>query len=245
MSKKNRVKISKEDLLVHLQEQINFLCQSCNFYDLGNHFESKRLAHTLRILLHDTSTSKSLLGQLDLKNVRYFDTAGEFNSDNLVGYAGLLTFKFRNPEGYRPWVAPKGERLNPRMLKFSDWWNATVIATPKKSKRICFSRRDLVSNITGTDGGSHIDDSIEIEYAALSKWNAIGISTDQNGVIKPIENPILPCIRQITHEVILLLLKKHSEQFDLEYSFNIPELPPGGGEKTGVPTESSLLFGEL
>ena len=242
MSDKKRIKVSKEDLLIHLREQISFLCQSCKSYDQGNLFEGKRLAHSLRVLLHDKGMSKSLLGQLGLKSVRCFDTADKYDPDNLVGYAGLLTFKFRNPEGYRPWVAPKGERENPSMLTFSDWWNNTVIATPKKPKRICFCRRELVLNIAETDGGSHVDDSIEIEYAALSKWNAIGISTEQYGVVKPIENPILPCIRQIAHEVILLLFKKYPEYFEVEYTFNVPELPPGGGEKTGVATEANLIF---
>jgi len=136
MSGKKRIKISKEELLVHLREQISFLCQSCESYDQGNLFEGKRLAHSLRVLLHDTGMSKSLLGQLDLKYVRYFNTADKFDTDNLVGYAGLLTFKFRNTEGYRPWVAPKGEIENPSMLTFSDWWNATVIATPQKPRRV-------------------------------------------------------------------------------------------------------------
>lgn len=242
MSEKKRVKISKEDLLIHLREQISFLCQSCKSYDQGNLFEGKRLAHSLRVLLHDKGKSKSLLNQLGLKSVRFFDTADEFDSDNLVGYAGLLKFKFQNSEGYRPWVAPKGVRENPSMLTFPDWWNNTVIASPKQPKRIRFCRRDLVLNIAETDGGSHVDDSIEIEYAALSKWNAIGISTQQNGVVKAIENPILPCIRQIAHEIILLLFKKYPEYFEDEYTFNVPELPPGGGEKTGIATESRLIF---
>src|SRR5665811_1881306 len=102
--KKPRVKINKEDLLAHLSEQIVFLTDSSIAYDLGNHFEAKRLAHSLRVLLHDKGQSKSLLGQLGLKDVRYFSTADKFDPENLVGFAGLLTFKFRNPEGYRPWV---------------------------------------------------------------------------------------------------------------------------------------------
>lgn len=243
--KEGRLKLKKEDLIKHLREQITFLIRSAEAYDRGDIFEAKRIAHSIRLLLHDTRASKSLLGQLGLKEKRFYDTAGKFNPKNLAGHAGLLSFRFNNPEGCRPWVVARGNREDVPKKRYSDWWSETVIATPPKIKRICFSRMDIILNVADTDGGSHVDDSIEIEYAALARWNALGISTRQNGIVEPIDNPILPCIRQIAHEVLILLTEKHPELFWIDYACNAVGKSVGADKCTGVPTKSELIFGDI
>jgi hypothetical protein len=66
------------ELMEHLYQQIAFLRRSASQYDNGEFSEAKRLATTLRILLHDSHTSKSLLTQLGLKEkLRFVDTAGD------------------------------------------------------------------------------------------------------------------------------------------------------------------------
>lgn len=63
---------SKNELKIHLSEQIGFLKTSSHLYDLGFENEAKRLAVTLRVLLSDTKNSTSLLTALDLKNKLFF-----------------------------------------------------------------------------------------------------------------------------------------------------------------------------
>jgi hypothetical protein len=51
-------------LLANLAESIDFLNLSASSFDNGYEAEAKRLAVTLRVLLHDTAQSHSLLGLL-------------------------------------------------------------------------------------------------------------------------------------------------------------------------------------
>ena len=247
MSSKDRIALSKEELLEHLKEQIYFLVESSKGYDTGNYPEAKRIAHILRVLLHDTRQSKSLLGQLKSKDYSFYNTC-DLPAKNLVsGYFPLISFKFNNPLGYRPWVIPAGTP-DPGMwpkkkkMKFSDWWNMPVIATPRKYKnKISFCRRDVVLHVANTDGGSHVDPMIARKYAAMAKWNAMGLLTKQNDIEIPIDNPILPCVRQIGHEVILLLEQKYADLFPYPYKMIINSEPPERSIGTGVPTSSEIV----
>jgi hypothetical protein len=62
-----RIQQSNSDLMGHLVEQFGFLIRSAQVYDNGIEDEAKRLASTLRILLHDTPKQKSLLASLNKK----------------------------------------------------------------------------------------------------------------------------------------------------------------------------------
>jgi hypothetical protein len=73
----------------HLHEQMTFLRGSAESYDAGDFSEAKRLATTLRLLLHDTKKSRSLLTHLGLKNkLRFVDTAGEIRPDTFERLPG-------------------------------------------------------------------------------------------------------------------------------------------------------------
>lgn len=244
-----RHKLSNTELLEHLEEQISFLLSSCISYDKGNIQEAKRMANCLRILLHDTKSSKSLLGQLGAKKKRFFNTCKEKDPENLAPHLPLISFRFNNNEGYRPWIIPSGTPEKPpkrSKVNFSDWWNMPVIVTsPTKPNRISFCRREIILNVANTDGGSHVDPSIERKYAALSRWNAIGVVTIQNEIEKPINNPILPCIRQITHELMLFLFIHYPNLFSYEYEMQLEDKPPKDNKPTGNPTDSSLAFPDI
>ncbi|MDA2935500.1 hypothetical protein MYX82_14365 [Acidobacteria bacterium AH-259-D05] len=177
----NRVKLQRQELIEHLREQISFMLNSAEAFDRGASQEAKRLAHQLRLLLHDTRSSKSLLGQLGLKKHRFLNTANEYDPNNLIGHVGLLAFKFNNSLGYRPWVVPGGESETkpPKRIPYEVWWNMPVVVIHKKTKHIRFCRRDIILHVADTDGGSHVDDALEKDYVALTKWNAIGIATKQ------------------------------------------------------------------
>lgn len=62
----------KSRLEALLAEQYDFLRASAARFDDGHHHESKRLALTLRVLLHDTPKSASLLDQLGVKDTLMF-----------------------------------------------------------------------------------------------------------------------------------------------------------------------------
>ncbi|MFC1908223.1 hypothetical protein ACFLWT_02340, partial [Chloroflexota bacterium] len=60
-----------DELLGHLKDQIAFMKISANSYDNGFEDEAKRLAVAIRILVHDTPQSTSLLTQLDKKGILF------------------------------------------------------------------------------------------------------------------------------------------------------------------------------
>ena len=64
---------TRDELLDHLKDQIAFMKQSTNSYDNGWEDEAKRLAVAIRLLLHDTPKSTSLLTLLDKKNINFRD----------------------------------------------------------------------------------------------------------------------------------------------------------------------------
>src|SRR5215203_4924840 len=88
MAKRTR---TKQELEALLDEQIGFLERSAAAFDDGKDGEAKRLAVTLRVLLHDAKNSHSLLGQLGRKQ-NFVDTALEFNPENLLTHGGLVSF---------------------------------------------------------------------------------------------------------------------------------------------------------
>jgi hypothetical protein len=113
------MKQSSEDLVAHLKDQVGFLRASGAAYDAGQHSEAKRLASTIRLLVHDTSRSTSLLRQLEVKDaLRFVDTANE----PVEAEPGILTWTMdfglaaagfgSNP----PYIAPLGDkdRLEPK-----------------------------------------------------------------------------------------------------------------------------------
>ena len=240
-----KVKLSRDELLNQLKEQISFLITSSNLFDQWKTEEAKRIAVQLRILLHDTGRSKSLLSQLDLKSVPFLNTATPFSPENLVSHVGLLKFKFHNPSGRRPWVIPRGtpdELPKNSKVSFQEWWDMPVVVARGKIENITFSRKNVVLHVANTDGGAHMDDALDKKYTALSKWNAIGIVTVQRGVEKPIENPILPCIRQIAHELLVSIQEYFPNLFNEAYEYIPVEESPPHNLGTGKPTASELKF---
>ena len=87
-------------------------------------------ATAIRVLVHDTSASRSLLGQLGVKDsLRFVDTS---NAPVGPSEPGLLTWTMNAGlaairVGGSPYVALLGERdrLDPK--PFDDWWTSTIL----------------------------------------------------------------------------------------------------------------------
>ena len=201
------------DLRESLREQINFLIASCKAYDSGFQSEAKRQAATLRVLLHDTSRSKSILKHLNKKNIKFYNFANRYNKSNLVTHMGLIEMKVSEGEAkYIPHLDNGRPSLYSQpKLDFNTWWNQTVIVDNEKNK---FSRKHLILKVSNQDGGAHIDSSLDDDYAALSRNNSIGWIFISNGQEKEFSTkPELTSIRQITHEVLKTLKDEFPELF--------------------------------
>jgi hypothetical protein len=199
--------LSRDDLLEHLREQVSFLDASAVSYDAGLEGEAKRLATVMRVLLHDTAKSASVLGQLGVKDsIRYLDTAEPINPRNMISTAGLVIMEANSERGGR-YVAPLDDRfaVSPRAASFDHWWTTPVT---KDSSAAVFSRRNYVLALSNKEGGAHVDRELDSAYAALSRNNSLGwLYTDQTTPEGRAfdNNPALPSVRQIAHELIATL----------------------------------------
>lgn len=210
-----RIAQSKQDLQSHLREQLDFLCRSCSEYDSGRTSEAKRIATALRVMLHDTKNSHSLLSQLRIKSIGFLDTAlpianGEkrailafLQTKITVNDDHTLSGKHHPLLDHRPDGWPRAKKR-----LFPEWWNQSVITDMQGTR---FSRRMLVTAVANTDGGAHVDPEIDATYAALSRQNSIGYAVGTNNYFQVIDKVELACVRQIAYELLESISDRHPE----------------------------------
>src|SRR5205807_1788271 len=107
-------------LLQHLAEQLSFLEASADAFDLGRDHEAKRLAATIRLLVHDTGRSSSLLRQLGRKGGMFLDSAFDWLPESIGSHTGLAQLAGDK------WIAPLDEAFVFRWVPFESWWDKTV-----------------------------------------------------------------------------------------------------------------------
>jgi hypothetical protein len=196
-----KIKLTREQLLLQFEEQVKFLQASAEAYDSGTHAEAKRMAATIRILVHDTyGSTRSLLGQLGLKTIQFYDGGLEIDPQNLIPTTGLTGMRM-GPEGAQ-WVPrslmpPGFSTLG--FVNFERWWTRPIIMDDEK---ITISRQQLVLTMADQDGGAHVDPALERTYARLSRQNSIGWTINGPSESKPFDGVELASVRQVTWEVL-------------------------------------------
>ena len=193
-----------DELLLHLREQVAFLRASSDSYDRGFEGEARRLAATVRILVHDTKSCKSLLSQLGHKETLDYHDVSRRLPEPEEDKSGTFRMTVRFGGGLG--LSPAGFMFYPqlgdpqRKLPFDRWWEAVLIERPQHE--IKFSRRDVVLNVADRDGGAHVDHALDEQYAYLHRNDAFKGGTFRNGEPAEIENsPVLASVRQIAHEL--------------------------------------------
>ncbi|MDD3012523.1 MAG: hypothetical protein PHC34_02325 [Candidatus Gastranaerophilales bacterium] len=194
-----------DELRLQLKDQVQFLVNSSKSFDNGFEGAAKRLATTLRVLLHDKNKSISLLTQLNYKNLLFIDTASEYDPDNLISTMGLVAMEVgSNGAKYVALLDDLPPAKANKKVSFDNWWNKIVFADKNKST---MSRKDLILNVADKDGGAHVDPTLEQAYANLTRFNSLDWNFHINGEDKKFDSdPAFASIRQIAHEVILTLI---------------------------------------
>lgn len=198
-----RVTRSRADLLAELQDQIALLVHACDAFDRGLKPIGKHIALSLRVLLHHHGQSRSLLEQLGLRAFRFLDTAGDLNPRNLATENPLCFQRIGTNSDYLPRCM--GGVVHDRWIPFDRWWNNPVIKDIKGRR---FHRRDLILNVADTDGGAHVDPGLDEAYLDLSRNNSLGWILSDGNVEQPFPPPVMPCVRQIAHELLETLRAK-------------------------------------
>jgi hypothetical protein len=198
--------MSPDEFKLKLQQQLRFLKNSCSAYDLGDLEEALRLATTIRVLIHDTSNSTSLLTHMGQKtNIKLASTV-RLPPPNLTPMGSQLSHVNVRVGGGQAAVPSHLPNLDkwgdvPRYEPVELWWTETVHHFPN------LTRRGLVLTAANKDGGAHVDDGpLPPEYQQLvtGTWafehhDASGnIVVSRNAI--PLEN--LAELRQIAYEVL-------------------------------------------
>jgi len=191
---------SREELQEHLRDTVQALELSSRSYDAGFEGEAKRLAAAIRVLVHDTNSSKSVLGQLGKKSIQFYETAVPRDPRTITTYSGLTAIG-ATPHGAK-YVAvldmlPPG--ACPRWVSFDQWWNGVIFVDLRGNRT---SRRDLILAVANKDGGAHVDPVLDGKYADLSRRNSLAWRFSGPGGDVPLEGPQKAAVRQISHEVL-------------------------------------------
>ena len=192
-----------QDFHKHLDEQIDFLRSSMASYDEGKEHEAKRLALSIRMLVHSTRNSTGLLTHLGARDVLPWIDRGPPvpRPEDIVLSFGVCVLRHRfdtNESRYeRAFLTCFPDRRHPP-VSFEDWWRRPVLHDQSKRG---FSRSDLVLAMADQDGGAHIDSEIADWYRELTRENSVGFSQDGD---RPIANSLVhESIRHIAEELVL------------------------------------------
>lgn len=184
------------EIELQLPDQLDYLRRSIEDYDDGHTNEYRRMASTLRVLLHDTLQSKSLLSQLGMQDILFATYSAPLNPRNLMTESSLATIRVTDSgASYLP-VLDNGPRP-PRWISLAEWKSEPVL---RDNQRVTFSRWDFVTVVANQDGGAHVDSELDDNYYRLSRENSLAwVHTSPEGE-KPMQQIERCYLRHIAWE---------------------------------------------
>lgn len=211
-----KVKRSQADLRAALIEQVDLLLGYCEHVDRGESAFAKPMATAVRVLLHQSPSSHSILHQLGLRSGRYFSMAPPLNPHNILSECNLVSMRIGATDSrFLPVLHPAWS--TPKRVPFPEWWTRPVA---KAQDKRTMSRMDIVRAVADMDGGAHVDSGFTEIYAQFRSGEFLGwrlLREDQ--VSTWLTSPQYSCIRTIAHELLLSLHKYSPWCFSREYTF--------------------------
>lgn len=209
-----KIEQSKDELNQHLVDQIKFLQNSSKSYDNGFEGEARRLATVMRVLLHDTKNSQALLTSLGIKEkLQYYDKCGaeEDRTNCIVFSCTRMTFGEKGLIYSPSLEEPKGRTT------YDLWWNGLVLI--QHVYKVKFTRKDIICSVADMDGGAHVDQRLNEDYARLTRHNSMGWIVTKAGKPGIVENgPELPIVRQCAYELYLTIVRQIPDLLGIQES---------------------------
>jgi len=194
----------RADLVDLVKNHVWFLVSSSKAFDAGHEHEGLRLAVSLRVLMHETAASSSLLGQLGLRDqIEYFDTALTApHGAQLLPGSRLALMTMGDNARYIPRLCRPP--IPDRWIDRRRWWDRDEVIEDVRGET--FTRKDLVLFAANEDGGAHVDPELTPRYEALTRGNAFGWRLHgPQGEFDWANGPALPSMRMIAHEMLVTL----------------------------------------
>ncbi len=245
---------SADEIKNSFNHQCDYLYRSCRAFDAGQENEALRLSTTLRVLLHQTPKSNSLLNQMNLlTSLAYVDSGARRASliqvlnqqapagmvynfdiaDTLLVFSSVIgdEIKFIAPLMRSRFVTadPKHAAVVPTR-SYKDWWEDRFMEVTNGH---AFSRKDIVLALANKEGGTHLDPDIEIKFDDLYQDN-LGTEAGTDSIpfqkVKP--NIAYATVRQIAYEVMATfddhfgtdLIEKTQKSSDRPAWFAVPRM---------------------
>jgi hypothetical protein len=146
--------MNQMDAKEQLQRQMRLIDGACRNYDAGLHEAALHVAVAIRVLIHETAQSHSLISQLSLRNsAKLLSTFPEIKlEENLPGNVLTATIMFGGPLGPNGVKPELGSSPNKHYLSVDEWWNEVVHEFRQR-----YSRKDIILSAANQDGGAHAD----------------------------------------------------------------------------------------
>jgi hypothetical protein len=172
-----------------LEEQRHLLRKSVSAICEGDLAEAIRVATTIRVLVHETSSSKPLLKQLasNYLELEILDKKGPEHDQELPAgtHAAVVLYV---PIGLT--LSAGGTFLNPTLPPenyvpsiIGKWWERPSLILPGLGG---FSRRQLILGLANKEGGAHIDLDVSQRYQQLMDSKSLRIGWSE-GEVAPIK----------------------------------------------------------
>lgn len=197
----------RSEYLKHLKQQIGFIKRSCDSFDAGHTDEAIRIATSLRVLLHNTGQSTSLIKHLDALNISLLSTvidrdaeiAAQGPNDGILIFGGLFCTTIDTTGVSLQASLDCGETRE--LVPITKWLNQIVSST---MSRIRVTRYDIILGATNKDGGAHVDLNLPVPYQVASGESSMGFFMKKSGVDiqNPLEKTHLVSLRQMGYEIL-------------------------------------------
>jgi len=161
-------------------ENLQFLRTSLQAFERGQLFEIKRVASTIRTIVHDTDNSLSIIKQIEdhpdnrlNETMMFFDRGGipESVCEGIVIYVDCQVPIIKLGISKEDFLATFGVYKNKE-----HWWNRMILACQNNTKKRIWSRKDLVLKYANKEGGSHVDPKMPTDH--LSAQDSMKYITD-------------------------------------------------------------------
>ena len=209
-----------KELNEKLSQALELLQLNCKQFDEGSVVAAVQIATQLRVLVHDTNKSTSLLMQTGQKNnIQYVDssikhrhsfsfwTIENVSYQTIISngdiYVGLLRKKMTDGlNGNMPTLdfAPlMGD--NSRESQWGDFATWYTGQTMFEYRQLKMTRKDIICTLANKEGGAHVDLNYSDDYKYFKEPTMLDINI--NGVLARFnQNPVYVSVRQIAWELL-------------------------------------------
>jgi hypothetical protein len=195
------------------EEYLSLLEILCGHFDNnGEEILALPISTSIRVLVHDTSCSTSLLKHLNRKCIKFLSTNSKSENSKIhLGLVRRINVGVKNGAGGEAKYWPLcNETYFPMpeyrtLIEFNTWWSEEKIFVSSESS---LTRKDLILAVANKDGGAHFDTNIQKKYDDFRhSWSGgstlVGISSGKKRGYDNI--PTYPAIRQIGYELLATL----------------------------------------